>query len=160
MLQGEVRLLEQDRARLMREVKLKTELEVGLAGFKIEAHSRTQKCTQTEWSVPSHCLHTCVNTHVHTNTHTSTCYFCAQEGYAKRGAKQGVAIKEGAMRIATLEGSLAQVGCVLLSSVLHCVRLCSSAFFSIAFCAVHLSLCMSVAFCVCASISICRTNVP
>ena len=29
MLQGEVRLLEQERARLTREVKLKTELEVG-----------------------------------------------------------------------------------------------------------------------------------
>mmetsp|Transcript_7946 Transcript_7946/g.21214 ORF Transcript_7946/g.21214 Transcript_7946/m.21214 type:complete len:473 (+) Transcript_7946:53-1471(+) len=58
MLQGEVRLLEQERARLTREVKLKTELE---------------------------------------------------EGYAKRGAKQAAAIKESAMKIATLEGSLGQV---------------------------------------------------
>ncbi|KAF5827730.1 hypothetical protein DUNSADRAFT_163 [Dunaliella salina] len=57
MLQGEVRLLEQERARLMREVKLKTELE---------------------------------------------------EGYAKRGAKQAAAIKDSAMKIATLEGSLGQ----------------------------------------------------
>jgi len=32
-----------------------------------------------------------------------------QEGYAKRGAKQAAAIKESNMKIATLEGSLAQV---------------------------------------------------
>ena len=58
MLQHEVRILEEDRARLMREVALKTELE---------------------------------------------------GGYAKRGAKQSMAIKEAQSKIATLDQSMQQV---------------------------------------------------
>ena len=59
VLQHEVRILEEDRARLMREVALKTELE---------------------------------------------------GGYAKRGAKQSMAIKEAQSKIATLDQSMQQVG--------------------------------------------------
>eukprot|EP00197_Chlamydomonas_leiostraca_P014815 CAMPEP_0202874320 /NCGR_PEP_ID=MMETSP1391-20130828/25171_1 /ASSEMBLY_ACC=CAM_ASM_000867 /TAXON_ID=1034604 /ORGANISM="Chlamydomonas leiostraca, Strain SAG 11-49" /LENGTH=436 /DNA_ID=CAMNT_0049555731 /DNA_START=78 /DNA_END=1384 /DNA_ORIENTATION=+ len=58
VLQQEVRLLEEERARLAREVSLKTELEVG---------------------------------------------------YAKRGARQASGLKEAQSKIATLEGSLAQI---------------------------------------------------
>lgn len=120
MLQGEVRLLEQERARLMREVKLKTELEVS-EGRRARLQAEGGGCAWPCCRVPGTCgtVHPC---------HALPAAAApVQEGYAKRGAKQSAAIKDSAAKMATLEGSLAQVGARARARVCGCLRACTQA---------------------------------